>query len=223
LRDAGLADPARTGVDALCRSRLQAEIEREQRGGRIRRPHLGSMARSVTAARVTAAVGAALTIAGATYAVPATRAAVDDAYGTLSGWVSGDDGAAPGRAVAPGEGVPSWVAAEDGQKRVLATAGGEKLVAIRQGDKLTFALAGFGMAGTIEGLRQSLSGHRIMLVGPGRFIPNGRHDLRPLFGLVRPRSSASGSTTPTAAHRHPRTISREPSASPSRRTGARYR
>jgi hypothetical protein len=76
------------------------------------------------------------------------------------------------------------VTAEDGEKRVLATAGGEKLVAIRKGDKLTLALAGFGESDTIDGWRKSLSGQRIMLVGSGLFIPDGRHDRRPLFGLV---------------------------------------
>jgi hypothetical protein len=137
-----------------------------------------ALARLATAVALVAAI-----VAGA-YAVPATRAAVDDVYGAFSDWVSGDEGAAPGRAVAPGEDVPSWVAAEDGEKRVLAQAGGEKLVAIRQGDKLTLALAAFGESDSIEGWRRWFSGQRIRLVGPGSFIPNGRHDRRPLFGLV---------------------------------------
>jgi len=136
------------------------------------------------AARFAVAVALAAAIAGGTYAVPATRAAVDDVYSGVADWISGDDAAAPGRAVGAGEDVPAWVRAEDGEKRVLAEAGGEKLVAIRQGDKLTLALAGFGTSDTIDGWRKSLSGQRIMLVGPGRFIPNGRHDRRPLFGLV---------------------------------------
>jgi hypothetical protein len=146
-----------------------------RRRARRSRPALG---------RLAAAVGVVVAIAGGTYAVPATRAAVDDVYGAFSDWVSGDEGAAPGRAVAPGEDVPSWVAAEDGEKRVLAQAGGEKLVAIRHGDKLTLALAAFGESGSIEGWRRWFSGRRIRLVGPGSFIRNGRHDRRPLFGLV---------------------------------------
>jgi hypothetical protein len=184
LRDAGLSAPDRTGVDASCRARLQAEIGRELRGGRARRPLFGSTARLPSAARLATAVGVAVTIAGGTYAVPATRAAVDDAYGALSDWVSGGGGTAPGRPVTADEDVPSWVATESGEKRVLAEAGGEKLVVIRQGDKLTLALAGFGETGTIDDWRKSVSGQRVMLVGPGRFIPNGRHDRRPLFGLV---------------------------------------
>jgi hypothetical protein len=154
--------------------------ELADRDARRRAPRShGALARFATAVALVAA------IAGGAYAVPATRAAVDDVYGAFSDWVSGDEGAAPGRAVAPGEDVPSWVAAEDGEKRVLAQAGGEKLIAIRQGDKLTLALAAFGESDSIEGWRKWFSGRRIRLVGPGgHFIPNGRHDRRPLFGLV---------------------------------------
>jgi hypothetical protein len=136
------------------------------------------------AARLALALGVIVAVAGSTYAVPVTRAAVDDVYGTLSSWISGDETAAPGRPVSAGEDVPSWVAAEDGEKRVLAQAGGEKLVAVRQGDKLTLALAGFGETATVDRWSRQFAGRRIRLVGPGRFLPNGRHDLRPLFGLV---------------------------------------
>jgi hypothetical protein len=136
------------------------------------------------AARLVLALGVIVAVAGGIYAAPVTRAAVDDVYGTLSGWISGDETAAPGRPVSAGEGVPPWVAAEGGEKRVLAQAGGETLIAIRQGDKLTLALAGFAETDTVDGWRRQFAGQRIKLVGPGRFLPNGRHDQRPLFGLV---------------------------------------
>jgi hypothetical protein len=135
-------------------------------------------------ARLAVVVVVVVLVAGGAYAVPVTRAAVDDVYSAFSDWFSGGGEAAPGRAVAVGEDVPAWVTAEDGQKRVLAEADGQKLVAIRRGDKLTFALADFGTTDTIEGVTQSLAGRRIVIVGPGRFIANGRHDRRPLFGLV---------------------------------------
>lgn len=126
-----------------------------------------------------------LALAACAYAVPATRAALDDVYGSFADWVDGGSNAsAPGRAIAQGDDLPSWLRAEDGEKRVLAVAGGERLVAVRDGHKLTFGLAGFGTTGTIESLRQSLSGKGIVLIGPGRFLPDGRHDRRPLFGLV---------------------------------------
>jgi hypothetical protein len=144
----------------------------------------GSWPPAHLAARLALALGVIVAVAGGAYAVPVTRAAVDDVSGTLSSWFSGDETAAPGRPVSAREDVPSWVATEDGEKRVLAQAGGEKLVAIRQGDKLTLALAGFGETDSVDGWRRRFAGQRITLVAPGRFLPNGRHDLRPLFGLL---------------------------------------
>jgi hypothetical protein len=181
LRDTGLGDRDPAAADVACRARLQAEIEREYRRGPIRRsrrrfPRFATVAPTV--------VAVAVAIAGATYAVPVTRAAVDDVYGALSDWVSGDAGSAPGRPVTAAEDVPSWVATESGEKRVLAQADGQKLFAIRQGDKLTFALANYGTTATIDDWRKSIEGRRIVTIGPGDFVPNGRHDLRPLFGLV---------------------------------------
>jgi hypothetical protein len=119
-----------------------------------------------------------------TYAVPATRAAVDDAYSAVSDWVAGDDGSAPGRAITRGEDVPGWVAAEDGAKRVVAEVAGQKLFAIRQGDKVTFATANFGSTGTIDEYRKTLDGAKIVNLASGDYLPNGRHDRIPLFGLV---------------------------------------
>jgi hypothetical protein len=134
--------------------------------------------------RFAVAVGVVLAVAGGTYAVPVTRAGVDDVYSAFSGWFSGDEGAAPGHPVGAGDDVPAWVAAADGEKRVLAQADGQTLTAIRQGDKLTLALAGFAESDTIDGWGRQLSGQRLQIVGPGEFVADGRHDLRPLFGLV---------------------------------------
>lgn len=53
-----------------------------------------------------AAVAAAILGSGL-YAVPATRAAVDDLYGTLSEWVSGDGSSAPVERSHPGTRPPS--------------------------------------------------------------------------------------------------------------------
>jgi hypothetical protein len=135
-------------------------------------------------ARLALAATVVAVLLGGAYAVPPTRAAVDDVVDAMSGWVSGDEGAAPGRPVASGEAVPSWVAAEDGEKRVLAETSGQKLVAIRQGDEITFALAGYGATATIDAWRRQLAGTRLSLVGAGRFVDDGRHDRRPVFGLV---------------------------------------
>lgn len=159
-------------LDAFGRQ-LDARAERDTRHTRPRRRRM----------RVGAAICALALAGGATTAVPATRAAVADALSALSGWVAGDEGAAPGRPVQAGERVPPWVAAEEGEKRVLAAAGGEKLVAIRDGERVTLALADYATSGTVQSLRRSLGDAHLMFVGPGRFI-DARHDRRPLFGLV---------------------------------------
>lgn len=171
-------------IDELVERDAQRRTRLGRRARGLARLWPGALSNLGPAARFATTIGLVAAIAAGTYSVPLTRAAVDDVFGAISNWVSGDDGAAPGRAVANGETVPPWVAAEDGEKRVLADAGGEKLVAIRHGDKLTLALADFGEQGTIDDLQRSVAGQRIFLVGPGRFIPNGRHDRRPLFGLV---------------------------------------
>lgn len=134
--------------------------------------------------RFAAAVGVIAAVAGGTFTVPVTRAAIDDVYDAFSSWFSTDDATAPGRAVVPGEHLPAWIAAEDGDKRILARAGGDEFVAIRHGDKLTLATPDYGTTGTIDDLRQSLDGQHITIAALGRFVPNGRHDTRALFGLV---------------------------------------
>jgi hypothetical protein len=112
---------------------------------------------------------------------------VEDVLSAFSNWVSGPGGSAPGRPIGAGEDVQPWVLKEDAEKRVLAVArGGEKLVAIRDGPTITFGLDNFGVSGTIQDLRERIAGEKMMIVGPGDWLPNGRHDLRPVFGVVTP-------------------------------------
>jgi hypothetical protein len=131
-----------------------------------------------------------MVLIGGAYAVPATRAAVDSLYdSTLAHWLSGDEAAAPGRAAVAGEELPDWLASEQalhgkGDARVLAEAGGDQLVALRQGQKISLGVADFSETSSVDDLRQKLAGQQIRLLAPGRFVPNGRHDLRPIFGLV---------------------------------------
>jgi hypothetical protein len=146
--------------------------------------------RRVPAARFAAALGALTVLIAGTYAVPTTRAAVDDLYdSTLARWFSGDDTAAPGRPAAAGENLPDWLASEQalhgkGDTRVLANANGDELVALRQGRKITLGVADFSQTSSVDDLRRELAGQEIRLLAPGTFVPNGRHDLRPIFGLV---------------------------------------
>jgi hypothetical protein len=170
--------------DALAEHDAQRSPRRRHGVFANARLRLWTTGRLAPAARLATIVGLIIALAGGAVSVPATRAAVSDVYSAFSGWLSGDESAAPGRAVTPGEVVPSWVRAENGQKRVLAETDGQKLVAIRQGNKLTLALDDYGTTSTIDDAGQSISRQQIMVVGPGRFLPNGDHDMRPLFGLT---------------------------------------
>ena len=151
----------------------------------------GSLARRlVPTARLAAVLSAVTVLIAGAYAVPTTRAAVGDLYdSTLAHWFFGDDSPAPGRPATRDEDLPSWLASEqtlhgDGDARVLAQANGEKFVALRQGDKITLGVADFSQTTSVEDLRREFSGQKIRLIAPGRFVNNGRHDLRPIFGLV---------------------------------------
>jgi hypothetical protein len=164
--------------------------------GRARRravPDLGRPAipgRLVPVVRCAAALGAVMVLIGGAYAVPVTRAAVDSLYdSTLAHWLSGDEAAAPGRPAAAGEDLPDWLASEqalhgNGDTRVLAEADGDQLVALRQGQSISLGVAGFSQTSSVDDLRRELAGQQIRLLAPGRFVPNGHHDLRPIFGLV---------------------------------------
>jgi hypothetical protein len=137
----------------------------------------------VPVVRLAAAAVAVLIVAGGVYAAPPTRAAVSDVYSTFTGWFGGQ-GDGPGRPATATDDLPSWVNAETGDKRVLADAGGEKLVAIREDDKLTLALAGYAESDTIDGWGRQLRDAQLRVFAPGRFLPNGEHDQRSLFGLT---------------------------------------
>lgn len=142
---------------------------------------------------LTLSTAAAVIVAGgASYAVPATRAAVNDAYATIESWASGDDDtSAPGRAPAAGEQLPGWLPDKPGDTRVIAQTAGVKLVAVREsGDRLSLALGNsVGLTESVDHWRQRLAGTSVALVGPAAF-PDGRsldgHGRRPLLGLVAP-------------------------------------
>jgi len=160
---------------------------------RLRMFSAARLARPATSRRltpVTRSIAAIFAVGALAYAVPPTRAAVESLYdSTVAHWLSGEDSTAPGRAARTGEDLPNWLASQQamhgrGEERVLAEAGDDKLVALRQGDLVTFGVADFSETGSVADLRQSLSGQQIMPLALGRFVPNGRHYLRSIFGLV---------------------------------------
>jgi hypothetical protein len=155
---------------------------------RLARP--GIPGRLAPVVRFAAALGVMTALIAGTYAVPTTRAAVGDLYdSTLAHWFSGEEPTPPGRPAVAGEDLPDWLASEqalhgEGDARVLAEADGDELVALRQGERISLGVAGFSQTTSVDELRKELSGQRIRLLAPGKFVPNGRHDLRPIFGLV---------------------------------------
>jgi len=70
-----------------------------------------------------ALIACVLVCAGA-YAVPVTRAAIDDVFDAIAG------DASPGRPVRPSDDAPSWVRESGASARVVAEQGGVKLSAV---------------------------------------------------------------------------------------------
>ncbi|MEA2362617.1 MAG: hypothetical protein QOD71_1762 [Thermoleophilaceae bacterium] len=172
-------------------ARVAAEAERTSR-----RPSAqpGRLFRAGPRARALAiALGIAALIGGGTYAVPATRAAVDGIADSFAGWVSGDSDRAPGRALEPGDNVPHWFSdSEGGEARLIAEADGVGLYVRRadsdEGPMLEFGLGeGLAMVDTLEGWRQRLGQHAVVVLGPALLGPRDVLDDRgrfPLLGLT---------------------------------------
>lgn len=139
-----------------------------------------------TVPRLAVAACAAALVAGGTYAVPATRGAIDDVYSSIAGWFSSED-PGPGRALTPADDAPEWISGADGQKRVVAENGGARLYAVHRGDHLDLGLGpAIGVSGTVEDLHRDLAEHRLVFLGIGGFSdgPIDDHLRRPLMGLV---------------------------------------
>jgi hypothetical protein len=118
----------------------------------------------------------------ATYAVPATRAAMDDVYS----WISGSDDASPSGELRT---APAWVRHASGTKQLIARNGDAQLWVIRRGDYIDIALGdSVGEGGTVEDWRDRFSNQALVLLGPGAFSgparPFDASWRRPLFGLV---------------------------------------
>jgi hypothetical protein len=136
------------------------------------------------------ALGIAALLFGGVYAVPVTRAAVDGIADSFAAWVSGDSDEAPGRALEPGDNVPSWFNdSEGGEARLIAEADGVGLYVRRvdsdEGPFLEFGLGeGISMGDTLEGWRQRLDKRAIVVLGPALFGPRDVLDERGRFPLL---------------------------------------
>jgi hypothetical protein len=162
-------------------ARVAAEHERAPRRARLR-------SYTATPARALAvAIGVLVLLGACTYAVPPTRAAIDDLTSAFSDWLASDEGAAPGRALSPDDDVPDWVSDTD-DVRIIAEAAGVKLYVTREGTQLSFWLGeGMGMGDSIDGWRERFDDHAVVVLWPALFGPQDVLDERgryPLLGVT---------------------------------------
>ncbi|MBA2634404.1 MAG: hypothetical protein H0U86_15630 [Chloroflexi bacterium] len=167
-------------------ARVAAEAERT-----TRQPSglAGRLFRSGLRARTLAvALGIAALLGGGAYSVPATRAAVDGIADSFAAWVSGDSDEAPGRALQPGDNAPRWFS-EGAESRLIAKTEGVGLYVRRtdsdEGPWLEFGLGvGLSMGDTLEGWRQRLGQHALVVLGPALFGPQDVLDEQGRFPLL---------------------------------------
>jgi hypothetical protein len=138
---------------------------------------------------VACAAAAALLLGGA-YAVPATRAAIDDLTGSIASsfgaYQRGDDAEAPGRPLGKGEAAPFYDRTLFAQHdpRVIAEAGGYKLYAyISTGGSISFLLGETGV-GMGYPSASELSQGAIYVLGPGALAHADAQGHVPLFGIA---------------------------------------
>jgi hypothetical protein len=137
---------------------------------------------------------AALALLAGLYAVPGTRAAIDEIAATVaetfSGYSRGDSAAAPGRPLHRDEAKPEYFGDRYGKlafarnQRVLAEAGGYKLFAYRApSGSLSFDLGDTGIGMGFEGVDEIGPG-AIYILGPGAMDHADAQGHVPLFGLA---------------------------------------
>lgn len=145
---------------------------------------------SLPAARPAVAVAAATALLlGGAYAVPATRAAIDDLTGSIASsfgaYQRGEDAQAPGRPLGHDEAAPFYDRAfAHNSPRVIAEAGGYKLVAyLSPSGSLSFDLGETGV-GMGYPSASELSAGAVYVLGPGAMQHADAAGHVPLFGLA---------------------------------------
>lgn len=139
---------------------------------------------------LTAAAAAALLLAGA-YAVPPTRAAIEQVANSIASgfgaYQRGDEADAPGRPLGAGEAAPSYFFETGGvvrHPRVIAETGGYKLYAyISPSGSLSFDLGDTGFGEGFPSASEVATG-AIYVLGPGSMRHADAAGHVPLFGLA---------------------------------------
>jgi hypothetical protein len=124
------------------------------------------------------------------YAVPVTRAAMEDLTSSFTGWLSGDQSQAPGRALRPQDDAPDWVQSEGG--RLIAERDGVRLYVsqahTQMGTLLRFTLAdGSVVFDTPSGWRQRFDQHAVVVLGTAPIAsgkPVNDHGRFPMLGVT---------------------------------------
>jgi hypothetical protein len=153
----------------------------------VRRAEQRPRSRSAVRAAWRPALVVLLALIATAYAVPATRAAIDDLVGSVADWASdGGNAASPGRPLGPDEDAAAYLRDPryGSDPRVIAEADGYKLVVVREGDgKVGFDLGNTGVG--IGALKASdFAGHAVFVLGPGAMQHADRHGHVPLFGIT---------------------------------------
>jgi hypothetical protein len=128
---------------------------------------------------------ALILLAGGAYAVPPTRAALDDLASTFDRWLSGNDASAPGRPLGANEDAPAYFHSPRDARdpRVIAEADGYKLyVALQSDGSVEFDLGNTGVGLGFE--PSSFTDRALYVLGPGSMQHADEHGHVPLFGAT---------------------------------------
>jgi hypothetical protein len=130
-------------------------------------------------------------VVGGVYAVPVTRAAINDITSAFTAWIAGDEEQAPGRAVRPEDDAPDWVRESGG--RLIAKTDGVGLYVTRarseaHGTVLTFSLGnGNAFIDSVDGWRERFKEHALFVLGTTPDTsgePESERERMPLLGLT---------------------------------------
>jgi hypothetical protein len=169
-----------TRIDLL--DELEAEFARLTAAQTTRRPPRRALALGLAAV---------IALCAATYAVPPTRAAIDDITSEFAGWIDGSDEQPPGRALRPADDAPGWVRESGG--RLITEQAGVGLYVTRtptvNGTMLMFSLGeGIATGDSIEGWRKRFDEHAVFVLGASIFDDERRvmddQGRSPFFGIT---------------------------------------
>lgn len=164
-------------------ARVEAEHARSHPRARVRR-WTGMRGRAVAVAFTVL-----ILLGGGAYAVPPTRAAIEDVGSMFGSWVEGSSSDAPGRAVEADD-APDWIRANGG--RVIKQSSGVTLYVTRtQTDRGIYLQFSAGEGTTVgygtDGWREAFESRAVIGVGPSPFDSGRMTDEQgrvPVVGLT---------------------------------------